>query len=106
MSLDLYIECHDHTPHLSSADVAQHLSDLPRIRDDIANRGAIIAALELDITPDEHFRSVTAWFLQQHPHCQLAIRDEVGRLYPLEADDDDFAPVPVASVPLLGGEGT
>lgn len=84
MSLYLYIECHDHTPHLSSSDVGQHLYNLPQIRADIANRDTIIAALELDIVPDEHFRSTTAWFLANHPHCHLAILDECGRQYPLE----------------------
>ncbi len=85
MSTYLYLECLDHNPPLRAVEESgQHLYDLPQIRADVANRDTIIAALELNIVSDEPFRSTTAWFLANHPHCQLAIRDERGETYPLE----------------------
>lgn len=41
MSTYLYLECQDHNPPLSShGEVGEYLSDLPRIRREIAQRDA------------------------------------------------------------------
>lgn len=82
MSTWVYLECLDHDPPLrSDGESGQHLTDLPQIRSDIANRDLIVAAVKADFEIGElehHFRRNTVRFLVQHPSCRVGIRDEYG----------------------------
>lgn len=86
MSTYLYLECLDHDPPIRAEDESgQHLYDLPRIRHEIANREAVVAASLADDDLAEwgdingwYFRSHSARFLRQHPKCRIGIRDEYG----------------------------
>lgn len=90
MSTWLYLRCIDHDPHLESErESGQHLTDLPRIRHEVANRERTVAEyrewLESDQT-DLHtvyFRNHSALFLLAHPKCRLEIWDEYGRQWPI-----------------------
>lgn len=87
MSTYLYLECRDHTPYLTSwGEVGQHLRDLPRIRQEIADRALFIAAG--DRCPDygNHFTNHAAGFFYQHPHCVIGIRDEYGAEHPITGE--------------------
>jgi len=88
MSVYLYLECCDHDPPLSSDDVGQHLTDLPRIRNEIANRKVFVAAAEH--FPDyEYFTRNAARFFIRHPHCAIGIRDEYGALLAADKAEED-----------------
>ena len=90
MSTYMYLVCLDHDPPIVSEDESgQHLYDLPRIRDEIADREAV--ASEADNPPVSgmeditgYFRQRSSWFLARHPNCKVGIRDEYGRDYPVE----------------------
>ena len=71
--------------------MTDHLTDLPQVRQDIANRDAIVHALqELDLYPyDSSYRCNTARFLAAHPRCHLGIVDEYGREHPIEEEGED-----------------
>lgn len=88
MSTYLYLVCPLHEPPLRSADeVGQHLSDLPTIRDYIADRQALAAAMEnWKIPSSEYFRRAAATFLQAHPNCPVTIADEYGTTHPVDPD--------------------
>ena len=88
MSTYVYLECLDHDPPLpADAESGQHLYDLSQIREDISNREGVVAALALDMTPDDYFRRNTARFLARHQGCRIGIRDEYGVVHPvIEAD--------------------
>ena len=89
MSTYIYLLCRDHSPVIQAdGESGQHLSDLPQLRQDIANRDAIVHALqELDLYPyDSSYRCNTARFLAAHPRCHLGIVDEYGREHPIEEE--------------------
>ena len=89
MSTYIYLFCRDHSPVIrADGESGQHLYDLPQLRQDIANRDAIVHAMqELDLYPyDGSYRSNTADFLAAHPHCHLGIVDEYGREHPIEEE--------------------
>ena len=91
MSTYIYLFCRDHSPAIRADDESgQHLSDLPQLRDDIANRDVIVHALQvLDFCPDDSYRRNTATFLATHPRCHLGIVDEYGREHPIEEESED-----------------
>ena len=92
MSTYVYLTCRDHTPAIQAdGESGQHLSDLPQLRQDIADRDAIVHALqELDLYPRySSYRRNTATFLAAHPHCRLGIVDEYGREHPIEEESED-----------------
>jgi hypothetical protein len=94
VSTYLYLECLDHDPVLTAPEESgQHLYNLPQIQADIANRVALVSAVqELDLDGGDYFRRRTIWFLSQHPKCRIGIRDEYGAAYPIEGDDEEGAP--------------
>lgn len=86
VSTYLYLECQDHTPPLlSHGEVGQHLSDLPRVREEITRRDLFDSMAKADLWPDHgsHFTSNAVSFLVQHPHCRITIRDEYGVEHPV-----------------------
>ena len=91
MSTWLYLACDSHEPPLVADDESgQHLTDLPQIRADLANRDLIVKARELDYVPDatDHFRRGTANFLARHASCDIGIVDEDGRRWPITEETD------------------
>ena len=89
MSTYLYLECLDHDPPLGSdSEVGQHLYDLPRIRDEIANRATFVAASDLHPDYPDRYTNASAMFFVQHPHCTIGIRDGYGHEHPLAAEAD------------------
>ena len=89
MSTYVYLECLDHDPPLCAEDESgQHLSDLPRIRAEIADREAVVAGIDTyrgytpAAGPDAYFRGHSARFLAAHPKCRIGIRDEYDVEYP------------------------
>ena len=92
MSTYIYLLCRDHSPVIQAdGESGQHLYDLPQLRQDIADRDAIVHALqELDLYPyDSSYRCNTARFLAAHPRCHLGIVDEYGREHPIEEEGED-----------------
>ena len=88
MSTYIYLICRDHSPVIQADDESgQHLSDLPQLREDIANRDVIVQAL--DFHPADSYRRNTARFLAAHPCCHLGIVDEYGREHPIEEESED-----------------
>lgn len=94
MSTYIYLQCESHDPPLiNDGESGQHLYDLPRIREDIANRRSIAAGLRAGLEPESgnHFYANTAYFLRQHEHCQLGIVDEYDRTHAIDGDSEDPA---------------
>ena len=91
MSTYIYLLCRDHSPVIQAdGESGQHLSDLPQLRQDIANRDVIVHALQvLDLWYDGSYRGNTARFLAAHPRCRLGIVDEYGREHPIEEEGED-----------------
>lgn len=91
MSTYIYLFCRDHSPVIrANGESGQHLTDLPQLRQDIANRDAIVHALQaLDFYPHDNYRSNTADFLAAHPRCHLGIIDEYGREHPTEEESEE-----------------
>ena len=88
MSTYIYLICRDHSPVIQADDESgQYLSDLPQLREDIANRDVIVQAL--DFHPAGSYRRNTARFLAAHPRCHLGIVDECGREHPIEEESED-----------------
>lgn len=89
MSTYIYLLCRDHNPAIQAdGESGQHLSDLPQLRQDIADRDVIVHALQvLDLYYDGSYRGNTARFLAAHPRCHLGIVDEYGREHPIEEKD-------------------
>lgn len=84
MSTYVYLRCEDHDPPMYAQDESgQHLTDLPQIRADLANRDALIAAHADDMEIDDYFRRHTLWFLIKHPKRRTTIWDEYGREHPI-----------------------
>jgi len=82
VSTYLYLACKDHDPPLlADSESGQHLYDLPQIREDIADRDAIVS-LGDGVDYGHWFRNSTARFLRAHPKCEIAIRDEYGHWHP------------------------
>lgn len=95
MSTYLYLECLNHDPVLTSwGEVGQHLSDLPRIRDEIAKRDLFVANANADLGIDygSHFANNAAHFLAAHPRCDIGIRDEYGDKHPIRAKPEMIPP--------------
>ena len=89
MSTYIHLQCLSHHPPLvAEGESGQHLYDLPQLREDIANRTLIVAALSVDCWPEERFRRNTAVFLREHPTCLLGITDEYGKDHPLVAEGE------------------
>ena len=89
MSTYIYLRCESHDPPIvADGESGQHTYDLPRLREDIANRHAIAAGLRAGLEPESgiHFYANTAYFLRDHEHCQLGIFDEYGGVYALDGD--------------------
>lgn len=83
MSTYVYLECLDHDPPLSADDESgQHLSDLPQIRADLADRERVVASIRDGWDPGDYFRNNTARFLASHKKCRIGIRDEYGDEHP------------------------
>ena len=87
MSTYVYLVCMDHEPPLMAEDESgQHLYDLPRIRREIADREATVAAgtgYHESVTSGgfdsaAYFRAHSARFLTQHLTCRVSIKDEYG----------------------------
>ena len=91
MSTYIYLVCRDHNPAIQAdGESGQHLYDLPQLRQDIADRDAIVHALRvLDLQPDDSYRRSTARFLAAHPRCNLGIVDEYGREHPIEEESEE-----------------
>ena len=92
MSTYIYLICRDHNPAIQAdGESGQHLTDLPQLRRDIADRDAIVHAMqELDLCPhDSSYRRNTADFLAAHPRCHLGIVDEYGREHPIEEESEE-----------------
>ena len=90
MSTYIYLVCRDHSPAIRADDESgQHLYDLPQLRQDIADRPAIVIATSMDCWPAERYRCSTARFFRQHPTCRLGIEDEYGREHPIEEESED-----------------
>jgi hypothetical protein len=89
MSTYIYLECLDHDPPLRADDESgQHLSDVPRVRAEIADREAVAANQDYyapssvdDCDMDAYFRSHSSHFLAAHTKCRIGIRDEYGINY-------------------------
>ena len=89
MSTYIYLLCRDHTPAIQAdGESGQHLSDLPQLREDIANRDVIVQALGF-YPSGSRYRHNTATFLAAHPRCHLGIVDEYGREHPIEEESED-----------------
>jgi hypothetical protein len=82
VSTYLYLVCEDHNPPLVAEDESgQHLSDLPCIRQEIADRDVLAGerhTWSLDESTNVYFRTHSARFLRNHPTCRIGIRDEYG----------------------------
>ena len=85
--------CLDHDPPLRAPDESgQHLYDLPRIRQEIADRVAWASAYEQSHLPrydktgvvDDYFTANSARFLAQHKTCRIGIVDEHGEQHSTE----------------------
>lgn len=82
MSTYLYLRCDSHDPPLENdSQSGQHLYDLDQIFRDIEDRELIVAAWNDDMYPRDSFRYATAAFLAGHPHCQITVVDEYGRIH-------------------------
>jgi hypothetical protein len=86
VSTYVYLQCLSHDPPLrADGESGQHLSDLPRIRHDIARRVEIVAEwVSADFTFPGHnaesmWRRNTASFLHDHQKCDIGIVDEYDR---------------------------
>jgi len=88
MSTWLYLECRTHDPVLTSeGDVGQHLYDLPQIRAMI-HGGPIPASRSEEWLPGSgYFWRNASRFLDQHPKCEIGIRDEYGNDHPVEVEE-------------------
>lgn len=87
MSTYMRLQCEDHDPPIRSEDESgQHYSDLPRIREEIANRTYLVERLdagELEYRDfyrdsDNYFPRISAKFLKVHPKCRIRIISEYG----------------------------
>lgn len=88
MSTYLYLVCVDHDPPLKSADeVGQHLTDLPTVRAVLANRHSD----SMQRTFADRYADAASRFLNDHPKCNVRIRDEYGREHPTTTPEE--APV-------------
>lgn len=80
MSTYLYLTCLSHNPPLRApyeGESGQHLSDLPQIQLDLANRYRNASDEDADLG---YFRNNTARFLRSHPLCNLGVEDEYGQV--------------------------
>ena len=107
MSTYMYLVCLDHDPPIrADAESGQHHYDLPRIREEIANRADVVAWNDDEDTFKWHrdditeldaglyFRERSAWFLRLHPHCRLGIVDEYGGRHDTDAEDERAPQIP------------
>lgn len=108
MSTWLYLTCLDHEPPLFAVDESgQHLTDLPRIRSEIAQREAVvkkwaehgfpIVEVYLPEQAEPYFERHSALFLSKHPKCHIGITDEYGREHSVTGPND--LPIPRATRP-------
>lgn len=93
MSTWVYLYCTDHTPPIrAESESGQHLYDLPQIRTDLAERERI-TSMDIEdfweLTTDHIIQPFTlnTWrFLREHPNCNIEIRDQYERTYPIKDD--------------------
>lgn len=93
MSTYIYLRCLSHDPPLTSSNESgQHLTDLPQLQADIANRDVLVKSWDLDMRPDSDgfgYRLGTIAFLAQHPRCSLGIIDEYGTEHPVTEKEEN-----------------
>lgn len=86
MSTWMYLKCINHDPPiLADEESGQHHYDLPRIREEIANRADLVRRLtdgDLPYDNSSHYGNYfprnSARFLRHHPHCEIRIESEYG----------------------------
>ena len=84
MSTYLYLVCVDHDPPLESTDeVGQHLSDLPTVRAVLASRHSDV----MQFVFGDRYADTARRFLNQHPRCDVRIRDECGVEHPTTPEE-------------------
>lgn len=89
MSTWLYLKCLDHDPPLVAEDESgQHLSDLPRIRQEVADREALLKEWEGRNCVPGYFTYHSLRFLAQHRKCRIGIEDEYGEDHKLTDDTE------------------
>lgn len=99
MSTDLQLVCKSHDPHIWSEDVGNKLAHLPVVRGYIKRRENIVKMVSSIIENNGYFGDdfetydrVAYYFLWSHPECELGIRDEYGREYDIEGEDEKSIP--------------
>ena len=89
MSTYIYLLCRDHNPAIQAdGESGQYFIDLSQLRQDIADRDAIVHAMHL-YPSGSSYRRNTATFLAAHPRCHLGIVDEYGREHSIEEEGED-----------------
>lgn len=103
MSTILYLTCEDHDPPLrADSESGQHLSDLPQVRDDIAERESLLAERDAvedtgaTYTTGSPFRDGSVRFMAEHRKCRIGIVDEYGRAHEVTDRGDDVDGTPAA----------
>lgn len=87
MSTYLYLTCESHDPPIRAEEMSgRNLRDLPRVRDEIANREKIVRVETNDIPGFSRFTEASASFLFQHPHCTIGIVDEYDHKHSIEPE--------------------
>ena len=91
MSTTMYMQCLSHDPPIYSDEVGQHDYDLSDIRKHIANRKLYEAnrKADLDISYGDYWGNAAAYFLTQHPNCEIGIINQYGGTYLTGLDDDE-----------------
>jgi len=91
VSTSIYLYCLDHNPPIrAESESGQHLYDLPRLRADLDERERITSMDVEDwweVTTGgevDHFTLNTWRFLREHPECNIEIRDQYERVYPIK----------------------
>lgn len=88
MSTYIYLTCECHNPRLLAEDESgQHLYDLPRIQQEVANRGPLVARCR-DDKPLDYFERNSARFLMRHEDCVIGIEDEYGNRHPVKPEEN------------------
>lgn len=106
MSTTMYMRCESHDPPIQSDEVGHNQSALPDIRKAIRDRDEFLEGLEkagldlwdVDFGGDSYARA-RAWFVVQHPHCDISVWDEYGREYAML---DGCAEAPIGMDTVLG----
>lgn len=79
MSTWMYLQCEDHNPPLrAEGESGQHWYDVPQIIADVADRAALLSAIDSGMTVDDYFRRHTFRFLGAHRDCRVTLWTEYG----------------------------